>query len=127
VIVTNTGDVIDILIKNNNGGEYQHPMHLHGHRIYILAKGPNTNPYPDPSYPLNTVNPVYRDTFTIDPDSWVVIRYVADNPGVWLMHCHIEWHLMIGFAWVFVESPDKLLSQWGRTPTLEMCPQNQHN
>jgi len=122
VQVINTGDVIDILINNYNGDQYQHPMHVHGHRFYVLGKGPNTNPYPDPAYPLNTVNPMYRDTFTIDPSHWAVVRMVADNPGVWLMHCHIDWHLMIGQAWVFIESPDQVIAQYGNNTVLEFCP-----
>ncbi|KAI8611842.1 Cupredoxin [Chytriomyces sp. MP71] len=43
---------------------------------------------------------------TAEDDTWfgyVMIRFVADNPGVWLFHCHIGWHLSAGLAVAFVE------------------------
>ncbi|SSD62004.1 uncharacterized protein SCODWIG_03765 [Saccharomycodes ludwigii] len=49
-----------------------------------------------------------RDTFYIRPLSSFVIRFVADNPGVWFFHCHIEWHLIQGLALVLVEAPDEI-------------------
>lgn len=50
-------------------------------------------------------NPQYRDTHQMergDPtqgqagQSYIVIEWLADNPGVWPMHCHIAWHLSSG-------------------------------
>jgi FtsP/CotA-like multicopper oxidase with cupredoxin domain len=38
---------------------------------------------------LNTVNPPLRDTATLPQGGWVVIRFKADNPGLWLLHCHL--------------------------------------
>ncbi|KAJ3069073.1 hypothetical protein HDU98_007844 [Podochytrium sp. JEL0797] len=35
---------------------------------------------------------------------YTIVRFVADNPGVWLMHCHIAWHMTNGLAITFVES-----------------------
>ncbi|SSD62075.1 uncharacterized protein SCODWIG_03837 [Saccharomycodes ludwigii] len=49
-----------------------------------------------------------RDTFYVRPLSSFVIRFMADNPGVWFFHCHIEWHLMQGLALVLVEAPDEI-------------------
>ena len=40
---------------------------------------------------LNTLNPPRRDTATLPQAGWVVVRFVADNPGVWLFHCHLLW------------------------------------
>lgn len=34
-----------------------------------------------------------RDTFTIPEQSHVVVRFRADNPGMWILHCHVAWHL----------------------------------
>ena len=36
---------------------------------------------------------------------YLVYRFVADNPGVWAFHCHIDWHLSAGFFATFVEAP----------------------
>lgn len=49
-----------------------------------------------------------RDTITIQPMGWVVLRFPSDNPGVWIFHCHIEWHLVPGLALIFVEHPEQL-------------------
>lgn len=35
-------------------------------------------------------------------------RFVADNPGVWAFHCHIDWHLSAGFFATMVEAPIEL-------------------
>lgn len=34
-----------------------------------------------------------RDTFTVPGSSHVVIRFMANNPGLWVLHCHVAWHL----------------------------------
>ncbi|CAG8846395.1 7634_t:CDS:1, partial [Gigaspora margarita] len=34
-----------------------------------------------------------------------VIRYNANNPGVWFFHCHIQWHLNMGMAAQMIELP----------------------
>ncbi|XP_036355362.1 LOW QUALITY PROTEIN: laccase-like [Octopus sinensis] len=45
-----------------------------------------------------------KDTIMVPKGGYVVVRIVADNPGLWLMHCHIELHSMGGMALVFNES-----------------------
>lgn len=65
-----------------------HPMHLHGHDFWILATGNTTY---DSSVALNTDNPPRRDTVTLPTIGYVVIAFLTDNPGAWLMHCHIGW------------------------------------
>jgi hypothetical protein len=41
-----------------------------------------------------------RDTVNIPSRGYAVLRFRADNPGVWLFHCHIPWHLATGMAMV---------------------------
>ena len=50
-----------------------------------------------------------RDTVAVNPGSYVVIRFVADNPGVWLFHCHIEWHVIMGLSATIIEAPEQLV------------------
>jgi iron transport multicopper oxidase len=52
--------------------------------------------------------PMRRDTVLVYSEGYVVIRYVADNPGVTLFHCHIEWHLESGLVATFIEAPTQL-------------------
>lgn len=49
-----------------------------------------------------------RDTFVLRPDGYIVLRFQADNPGVWLFHCHIEWHVDQGLIATMVEAPLEL-------------------
>jgi iron transport multicopper oxidase len=46
-----------------------------------------------------------RDTFVLKPNGYMVLRFQANNPGVWLFHCHIEWHMDQGLIATMVEAP----------------------
>jgi len=37
--------------------------------------------------------PMRRDTWLIAPSSYTVVRFQANNPGTWFIHCHMEWHM----------------------------------
>ena len=50
---------------------------------------------------------------------WLHIRFVADNPGVWLFHCHTSWHLLFGQALSFVVAPEEIP---GQPAGLPRCP-----
>ncbi|KAF8684873.1 hypothetical protein HU200_044158 [Digitaria exilis] len=78
------------------------PMHLHGHNMMVVAQGlGNYDPVKDvPSY--NLVNPVVKNTVLVPNRGWIAIRFVANNPGVWFMHCHYEFHLVMGMVAVFI-------------------------
>ncbi|XP_065872830.1 laccase-12-like [Euphorbia lathyris] len=79
-----------------------HPIHLHGYDFYIVAEGfGNYNPRSDPSK-FNLVDPPLRNTVAVPVNGWAVIRFVADNPGVWLMHCHLDVHITWGLAMAFL-------------------------
>jgi FtsP/CotA-like multicopper oxidase with cupredoxin domain len=80
-----------------------HPIHLHGHDSYILARGGGL--YLDSLLELQTVNPPRRDTINLPQNGFVVLAFQTDNPGSWLLHCHIEWHLHDGFAMSIIERP----------------------
>ncbi|KAI8964489.1 putative multicopper oxidase [Daldinia sp. FL1419] len=84
-----------------------HPIHLHGHDFFVLAQ--DTGSYSS-SVTLNTDNPPRRDTALLPPSGYLVIAFETDNPGVWLMHCHIGWHTSQGFALQFVERYDEIAS-----------------
>ncbi|MBA0788807.1 hypothetical protein Gotri_026549, partial [Gossypium trilobum] len=83
-------------------GVENHPMHLHGFDFHVLAQGfGNFNPATDtPKY--NLVNPQMRNTISVPVGGWAVIRFVANNPGVWFMHCHFDGHMSIGLSTAFI-------------------------
>ncbi|KAK8929104.1 hypothetical protein H634G_03373 [Metarhizium anisopliae BRIP 53293] len=78
-----------------------HPIHLHGHDFFVLAQGSGT--YSSDTVALNTDNPARRDTAMLPASGYLVLAWQTDNPGVWLMHCHIGWHTSEGFALQFIE------------------------
>lgn len=77
-----------------------HPIHLHGHDFFVIAQGSGTY---SASTELTLDNPPRRDTAMLPASGYLVIAFETDNPGAWLMHCHIGWHTSEGFALQFVE------------------------
>jgi iron transport multicopper oxidase len=49
-----------------------------------------------------------RDTVSIPANGFIVLRFIADNPGVWFFHCHIDLHLVGGMGSTLIEAPDEL-------------------
>ncbi|KAF8156788.1 ferroxidase [Crassisporium funariophilum] len=99
-------DVIDIVIKNGDAGK--HPFHLHGHKPMIVGRSQDytsDDPILNPPIVEGQLNPVRRDTVQIPSMNSATMRVVADNPGVWFLHCHIEWHLEVGLAIQLIEAP----------------------
>ncbi|KAI5663610.1 hypothetical protein M9H77_22933 [Catharanthus roseus] len=79
-----------------------HPVHLHGFNFFAIGKGlGNFNPKTDPKK-FNLVDPVERNTIGVPSGGWVAIRFRADNPGVWFMHCHLEVHTTWGLKMAFL-------------------------
>ncbi|GLU11471.1 hypothetical protein SLE2022_282120 [Rubroshorea leprosula] len=79
-----------------------HPLHLHGFNFFEVGRGlGNFNPTKDPEK-FNLVDPVERNTIGVPAGGWTAIRFRADNPGVWFMHCHLEVHTTWGLKMAFV-------------------------
>jgi len=73
-----------------------HPLHLHGHNFHVVRSAGSTI--------YNYFDPIVRDVVNIGTSGDnVTIRFVTDNAGPWFLHCHIDWHLEVGFALVFAE------------------------
>ncbi|PVH92921.1 multicopper oxidase [Periconia macrospinosa] len=98
---------LDILLQNFDDGN--HPFHLHGHTFFVLASGHGYPPAPDTLREnLDLTNPLRRDTASLEAYGWVLVRFVADNPGAWAFHCHIGWHNEAGLAMVFLTGAEVL-------------------
>ncbi|RDW95275.1 hypothetical protein BP5796_01038 [Coleophoma crateriformis] len=98
--------VIEIVVNNLDTGK--HPFHLHGHAFQAIARGEENAGTFDSSNSSETgypSMPMRRDTFVLYPSAYIVLRFRADNPGVWLFHCHIEWHVDQGLIATMVEAP----------------------
>ncbi|KAH7362103.1 laccase-1 [Plectosphaerella cucumerina] len=95
-----------------------HPIHLHGHDFFVLAQGTGTY---SSSVTLNTSNPPRRDTALLPASGYLVMAWETDNPGVWLMHCHIGWHTAEGFALQFVERYSEIAGISDETSLTDTC------
>ncbi|WOL06860.1 laccase-3 [Canna indica] len=97
------GAVVEIVMQGTDiiVGE-EHPMHLHGYHFYVLATGKgNFDPARDAAR-FNLVDPPMRNTVGVPRSGWAAVRFVADNPGVWLVHCHLDVHIGWGLAMAFL-------------------------
>ncbi|MCJ1472710.1 hypothetical protein MMC13_001359 [Lambiella insularis] len=99
---------IDILVQNFDDGN--HPLHLHGYKYFVLAQGRGYFPW-DTYKSLDLKNPLRRDTASVEAYSWLLIRLVTDNPGLWAFHCHISWHTEAGMLMQFLTRPD-IVGNW---------------
>jgi len=97
-------DVVELVLNSEDRGK--HPFHLHGHTFQVVARSdPDAGPYDPTNATEFPKNPMRRDTLAINPHGHFVLRFKADNPGVWLFHCHIEWHVDSGLIATIIESP----------------------
>ena len=114
-VAVKVGAVVDVYIPNLT--KMWHPLHLHGNQFWVMAVGPSgtcgsfANGKPPSQCATNytqaavSVVPGARlkqDSIGVPPLGWVLVRFAADNPGVWLFHCHIDFHLARGMAIVFL-------------------------
>ncbi|KAJ4192983.1 hypothetical protein NW767_010513 [Fusarium falciforme] len=79
-----------------------HPIHLHGHDFALLQQEENQEYHPS-RLNLTLDNPPRRDVVLLPTGGFVVIAFKADNPGSWLMHCHIARHASEGLALQILE------------------------
>ena len=85
-----------------------HPIHLHGHDFVILAQ--STDPY-NVNTSINTFNfnnPPRRDVALLPSGGYLAIAFRPDNPGVWLLHCHIGKILLRTTTLIQVHTPNIL-------------------
>ena len=90
-MVVKTGD--RVLIRLYNTGSLPHAFHTHGHSFTIVAT--DGNPVP-PAARLT------KDTVLIGPAERYDLALTANNPGVWMVHCHMEHHMANGMMTLLV-------------------------
>ncbi|KAG8369249.1 hypothetical protein BUALT_Bualt15G0131900 [Buddleja alternifolia] len=107
---------VEIVFQGTNTvAGVDHPMHLHGYSFYVVGSGlGNFNRTRDPPN-YNLVDPPLMETIAVPINGWTAIRFRADNPGVWFMHCHFERHVSWGMGMAFIVRN-------GRGPNARMLP-----
>jgi FtsP/CotA-like multicopper oxidase with cupredoxin domain len=78
------GQTVVLEIDNQTG--WKHAMHVHGHHFLML------NPYTDET------DDIWYDTFLFDRLQSRKLAFVADNPGKWMLHCHMLQHAVSGMS-----------------------------
>lgn len=119
LVIQTTGiQTIDLIISNFDDGD--HPFHAHGMWYFVLAQGHGYPPLTSvgaeissetlaPLYDsLDLSNPLRRDTATVEAFERLLIRIVADNPGMWAFHCHVGWHSGAGLMMQLLTRSDEL-------------------
>jgi len=100
--------VVDLIIQNFDEGN--HPMHLHGHKFWVLGQAHGYFPGYE-NLNLDLSNPLRRDTATLEGYGWMLLRFVTDNPGLWAFHCHVAWHSEAGLLMQILSQPE-VMANW---------------
>lgn len=86
MLMVTEGDTVRLTWRNLSLGE--HPMHLHGHQVLVLSR----------DGVASAGSPVWMDTVSVEPGETVTVAFKADNPGIWMDHCHNLGHAKIGMV-----------------------------
>jgi hypothetical protein len=76
------------------------------HDFFVLGSGAGV--FDSSTASLNFANPPRRDTSILPGLGWLLIAFPANNPGIWLMHCHIAWHISEGLGVQFIEAKNSI-------------------
>ncbi|SCU95667.1 LAFA_0G01530g1_1 [Lachancea sp. 'fantastica'] len=115
-----SNQVVEIAI--NAIDHMTHPWHMHGHTFQVISVGRGHDGplyfnepgsaamrrYLDDVASWEDKVPMTRDTINIPGNSYAVIRFNASNPGFWLLHCHVEWHMAKGLGVILAEGNAKV-------------------
>jgi FtsP/CotA-like multicopper oxidase with cupredoxin domain len=86
VYAVRRGDEVKMTISNSSGDV--HPMHLHGHHVRVLSRD---------GTPVRG-SPWFVDTLNVLDGEEYEVAFRADNPGLWMLHCHILSHANAGLT-----------------------------
>jgi FtsP/CotA-like multicopper oxidase with cupredoxin domain len=74
--VVREGDVVRMRLRNDS--RESHPMHLHGHHALVLSRDGRAA----------TGSPWWVDSLEVPRGRTFEVAFRADNPGIWMDHCH---------------------------------------
>ncbi|HMA35487.1 MAG TPA: multicopper oxidase family protein [Chloroflexia bacterium] len=107
-ILVRPGQVVRLRFINETD-EY-HPMHLHGHIFSVISKNGQRI----------TGSPVHLDSILVAPHETWEVAFLADNPGLWMLHCHVLIHAAYGLMtmvdYVGITTPYTMGTRSGNMP-----------
>ncbi|KAM3690187.1 hypothetical protein ACJW30_09G103000 [Castanea mollissima] len=96
------GSTVEIVLQNTALiATESHPIHFHGFNFHVLAQGFGNYDSENDPRKFNLVNPQIRNTIAVPTGGWAIIRFTANNPGIWMVHCHLDVHLPWGLGMAF--------------------------
>ena len=124
VLEVNLGDLVElVMIDEGYAYDVSHPFHIHGHSFYVVASerhggapehigaAPHPKNFVTRDYveelnrsgkiKKNLINPPLKDNVAVPDAGFTILRFVADNVGYWLFHCHMSWHNHLGMGLIF--------------------------
>ncbi len=100
------GAIVTLVVNNRDAAI--HPFHMHGHQFQVLDRpASNTGRWSGHNRTFPAAPP-RRDTIAVNANSYAVLRIQITNPGVFLFHCHIEWHVEMGLTATLIQAPELL-------------------
>jgi FtsP/CotA-like multicopper oxidase with cupredoxin domain len=86
MIMVHEGDLVKVTFVNRSLED--HPMHPHGHTLLVLSRNGKRV----------SGSPWWTDTLNVAPGETYEVAFRADNPGVWMDHCHNLGHAAAGMT-----------------------------
>lgn len=122
-ITTLNNTWVDLIFYTATNPLPPHPIHKHGNKMFKIGSGVGQFKWESVAEAIkeipdqfNLVDPPRRDgfmsIFATKQPTWVAVRYHVNNPGPWLLHCHIENHLEGGMMMVIQDGVDA----WPKVP-----------
>ncbi|XP_016918719.2 uncharacterized protein LOC108001912 [Apis cerana] len=117
IIKTKLNNVVELVMYDAIPvQDLDHPFHLHGYAFQVFSMGQFWPIRNISREDINEViqehtdrlrrgeykNPPGKDTAKIPMGGYVIVRFKADNPGWWLLHCHFSWHHITGMELVIL-------------------------
>ncbi|KAK9512202.1 hypothetical protein O3M35_000672 [Rhynocoris fuscipes] len=101
---------VTIIVSDFISGDYDfngpsHPFHLHGYNFNVLEMGVYNTSISEgmrevrrrvDSGLVNNPRAAMKDSISVPSGGYIIIRFIANNPGFWLLHCHFLYHLDTG-------------------------------
>ncbi|CAG7947048.1 unnamed protein product [Penicillium nalgiovense] len=116
-IQTKNGSWVDLIFHVTSPIQPDHPIHKHSNKFFLIGYGEGLWNYSSVSEAVRYIpqsfnfnTPPILDTVSTLPAStgptWMAIRYQVNNPGAFLIHCHIQVHTSGGMALAILDGID---------------------
>lgn len=95
-----------------------HPIHLHGHDMYIMSQGLGAGSdleLRSASYS----NIARRDSYSVEAGGYAIIAFEGGNQGAWLLQCATGWHISDGLGIQILDNPIKHIEMMGSTSSFK--------